>query len=280
MEEEKLNTVKPINIREVFASKSPRLAKFIPGLIYSYISKILHLNFINDFLKRNGHLMGIKFVDQAVNEFNIKEHIYGIENIPESGRFIIASNHPMGGFDGLLLMKTIDKKLGKFKFLSNDILLNIPNLNPLFVPVNKHGGHSRNVAKILAKTYLSDEQILIFPSGLASRKIKGKIVDLEWKKHFISKAVQYKRDIIPVYIAGGNSNQFYTIAKLRKFFRIKWNLEMFLLPDETMKHRNSEVSLYFGKPLPYTMFDKTKTHIEWAGYVKELVYRLPKQELT
>jgi putative hemolysin len=280
VEEEKLNTVKPINIREVFASKSPQLAKFIPGLIYSYISKILHLNFINDFLKRNGHLMGIKFVDQAVNEFNIKEHIYGIENIPESGRYIIASNHPMGGFDGLLLMKTIDKKLGKFKFLSNDILLNIPNLNPLFVPVNKHGGHSRNVAKILAKTYLSDEQILIFPSGLASRKIKGKIVDLEWKKHFISKAVQYKRDIIPVYIAGGNSNRFYTIAKLRKFFRIKWNLEMFLLPDETMKHRNSEVSLYFGKPLPYTMFDKTKTHNEWAGYVKELVYRLPKQELT
>jgi len=280
VEEKKTNTFKPINIREVFASKSPRLARLIPGFIYRYITRILHLDFINDFLKRNGNLMGIDFVDQVVHEFNVKEHVNGLENIPQSGRFIFASNHPMGGFDGLLLMKTVNKKLGKLKFLSNDILMNIPNLSPMFVPVNKHGGHSRDVAKILANAYLSDAQILIFPSGLASRKIQGKIVDLEWKKHFISKAIQYKRDIIPVFIGGRNSNRFYLLAKLRKFFRIKWNLEMFFLPDETMKHRNTDVSLYFGKPLPYTMFDKTKTHKEWATYVKELIYRLPEKKLA
>ncbi len=280
MEEKKSNTIKPIDIREVFASKNPGLARLIPGFIYRYISRILHLDYINDFLERNGQLTGIDFVEQVVREFNVKEHIQGLENIPEAGRFIFASNHPLGGFDGMLLMKTVDKKLGKLKFLSNDILMNIPNLSPLFVPVNKHGGHSRDVAKILSMAYLSNDQILIFPSGLASRKIKGKIVDLEWKKHFISKAVQYKRDIIPVFIGGRNSNRFYIVAKLRKFFRIKWNLEMFFLPDETMKHRNTDVNLYFGKPLPFTMFDKTKTHKQWATYVKDLVYRLPEEKLT
>ena len=280
MEEKKSNAIRPINIREVFASKSPRLARLIPGFIYRYIRGILHLDFINDFLKRNGHLTGIDFVDQVIKEFNVKEHIYGLENIPQSGRFIFASNHPLGGFDGLLLLRTVDKQLGNPKFLTNDILMNIPQLKPLFVPVNKHGGHSRDAAKILRKTYQSDDQILIFPSGLASRKIKGKVIDLEWKKHFISKAVQYKREIIPVFIAGKNSNRFYILAKLRKFFRIKWNLEMFFLPDETMKHRNRDVSLYFGKPLSYTLFDKTKTHNEWATYVKELVYRLPGEKLT
>ena len=280
MEEKKSNSVKPINIREVFTSKSPRLARLIPGFIYRYISRILHLDFINDFLKRNGHLTGIDFVEQVVNEFNVKEHIYGLENIPRTGRYIFASNHPLGGFDGLLLLKTVDKRLGNPKFLTNDILMNIPQLKPLFVPVNKHGGHSRDAAKILRETYLSKDQILIFPSGLASRKIKGNIVDLEWKKHFISKAVQYKRDVIPVFIGGKNSNRFYILAKLRKFFRIKWNLEMFFLPDETMRHRNTDVSLYFGKVLPYTTFDKTKTHYEWASYVKELVYHLPDEKLT
>jgi putative hemolysin len=153
--------------------------------------------------------------------------------------------------------------------------MNIPNLNPLFVPVNKHGGHSRDVAKILDETYRSDKQIMIFPAGLASRKIKGKIVDLEWKKHFISKAIRYKRDIIPVYIAGRNSNRFYRLANLRKFFKIKWNLEMFFLPDETMKHRNTDVHIYFGKPLSYEIFNNSKSHKEWAEFVKELVYRLP-----
>ncbi len=276
MEKEKPKEFKPIDIREVFKAKSPGIAKFIPGFVYNYLNRILHLDFLNDILERNGHLIGIEFVEQVVHDFNIKEHIYGFENIPDSGRFIFASNHPLGGFDGLLLMKYVKKKLGKLKFLSNDILMNIPNIRPMFVAVNKHGGHSRDAAKALLEVYNSDQQVLIFPAGLASRKIDGKIVDLDWKKHFISKSIKHKRDVIPIFIKGRNSNRFYRIANFRKFFRIKWNLEMFFLPDETVKHRNSDIPIYFGKPIPYTTFDKTKTHKEWTDWVKEQVYNLPK----
>lgn len=276
MEKEKPKEFKPIDIREVFKAKSPGIAKFIPGFVYSYLKRILHIDFLNDILERNGHLIGIEFVEQVVHDFNIKEHINGFENIPNSGRFIFASNHPLGGFDGLLLMKYVNKKLGKLKFLSNDILMNIPNLSPMFVAVNKHGGHSRDAAKALLEVYNSDQQVLIFPAGLASRKIKGKIVDLDWKKHFISKSIKHKRDVIPIFIEGRNSNRFYRIANFRKFFRIKWNLEMFFLPDETVKHRNTDIPIYFGKPIPYTTFDKSKTHKEWTDWVKEQVYNLPK----
>jgi putative hemolysin len=269
------DTFKPINIKEVFASKSPKLANLIPAFVYRYITRIMHIDFINDLLRRHGHLRGISFVDQVVKDFNVKEHLYGLENIPEKGRFIFAGNHPLGGFDAMLLMKTVDKKLGAHKFLTNDVLMNIPQLSPVFVPVNKHGGHGREAARLLTEAYNSDEQILIFPSGLASRKIKGKIVDLEWKKHFINKAVASKRDVIPVFIGGRNSNRFYLAAKLRKFFHIKWNLEMFLLPDETMRHRNTDVHLYFGKPIPYQTFDRSKTAQEWAQWVKNLTYSIP-----
>jgi 1-acyl-sn-glycerol-3-phosphate acyltransferase len=265
---------KPIDIKVVFAEKNPGLAKAMPNFVYRYINRILQLDFINDFLKRNGHLKGIDFVDQVVSEFNVKEHIYGYENIPDSGRFIFASNHPLGGFDGMILMKYVNQKLGKLKFLSNDILMNIPNLKSMFLAVNKHGGHSRGAAKILIETYNSDSQILIFPSGLASRKIKGEIMDLDWKKHFITKSIKHKRDVIPIFIDGRNSKRFYRVAKFRKFFRIKWNLEMFLLPDETVKHQNSDLPIYFGKPIPYTTFDKSKTHKEWADWVKDKVYNL------
>jgi putative hemolysin len=174
-------------------------------------------------------------------------------------------------------MKYVDQKLGKLKFLSNDILMNITNLSPMFIPVNKHGTNSREAARLLNQTYDSDVQILIFPSGLASRKIKGKIVDLEWKKHFISKAIKHKRDVIPVFFDGRNSNRFYRLAKIRKFLHIKWNLEMFFLPDETMRHKNSDINIYFGKPIPYSTFDNSKTHSEWAHWVKDLVYKLPQK---
>ncbi len=274
VEENNLNSYKPINVKQLFHEKNPAMAKVIPRFIFSYIGRILHLDFFNDFMKRNGHLKGIPFVNQAIKEFNIAEHINGFENIPESGRFIFASNHPLGGFDAFLLMKCVEKRLGKLKFLTNDILLGVPSLRPMFIPINKHGGNTREAAVILNETYNSDEQILIFPSGLASRKIKGKIVDLEWKKHFIAKAVKHQRDIIPVFIGGRNSNRFYRLANIRKFLHIKWNIEMFFLPDELMKQRNSEVPIYFGKPIPYQTFDKSKTQQEWAGWLKEQVYQL------
>ncbi|SHF27245.1 Putative hemolysin [Mariniphaga anaerophila] len=274
-EEGKIVPFKPINIREVFASKSPTLARFTPGFIYRYINKIVHIDFVNDLLKRNGHLRGIAFVDEVVKEFRVKLFLHGAEHIPESGKFIFASNHPLGGFDGLLLLKTVNAKLGDAKFLTNDILLNIKQLNDFFIPINKHGSHSRKAAKILEDAYDSDAQILIFPSGLASRKIKGKIVDLEWKKHFISKSIQHKRDVVPVFISGRNTNRFYRLANIRKFLHIKWNLEMFFLPDETMRHHDTDVHIYFGKPIPWSTFNKSKTLQQWAEWVKEKVYKLP-----
>ena len=112
-------------------------------------------------MQKYGQLKGIEFVDKVVEEFNVREHLHGAENIPSEGKFIFASNHPLGGFDGMLLMKNVEKRLGSFKFLSNDILLNIPQLSPVFVPVNKHGGHAREAAKMLSGVYESDDQVLI-----------------------------------------------------------------------------------------------------------------------
>jgi putative hemolysin len=272
---EGLKTFTPINIRELMKEKNPPLARFIPGFIYTLIHRIMRLDFMNNFMMKYGHLSGIDFINAAIKDFEVTEEIHGIENVPREGSFIFASNHPLGGFDSLLLMKQVYQRLGNFKFLVNDVLMKIPNLKPVFVPVNKHGGNSREAALLLSETYSSANQILIFPSGYASRKIKGKITDLAWNKHFIVKACQYKRDVIPVFIGGRNSNRFYRLARIRTLLHIGWNLEMFLLPDETYRHRKKTVQVYFGKPIPWAAFDKSKSQSEWAEWVKSIVYELP-----
>jgi len=274
VETEDNKSFQPINIRQIFNKKNPALAKILPGFVFRYINNILHIDFFNDFIIRNEHRKGIDFVNQAIIEFNVKEHIFGLENIPEKGRYIFASNHPFGGFDALLLMRNVHRKFGDLKFMANDILMSIPGLSSMFVPVNKHGGNSRDMAETLNKLYDTDIQILIFPAGLASRKVKNEVIDLDWKKHFITKAIRHQRDIVPVHVGGQNSKRFYRIANLRKFLGIKWNLEMFFLPDELVKQRNADVYIYFGKPIPYTTFDKTKTHDEWAEWVKNESYKL------
>lgn len=267
---------KPINIREVFQKKNPKLAGKLPGFVYRYINRIMHIDEINEILAKHGNERGIEFANSMVKHFNVQQTLIGLENIPATGSYIFASNHPLGGFDSLLILSNLDRILGNVVTLVNDILMNIPQLHPIFVPLNKHGGHSKEVAQKIHEAYASDKQILIFPSGFASRRIKGKIQDYEWKKHFIAKSIEYKRDIIPIHVSGRNSSFFYRLANFRTFFRMKWNLEMFYLADETFKHKNQKFTITFGKPIPYTHFDKSKSLDQWAAEIRALVYQLPK----
>jgi len=220
----------------------------------------------------------LDFMEAAYQEFNVDMDIKGEENLPESGRFLFVANHPLGGFDGNMLIYIIRKHYPRVVFLVNDILMNLKNMDEFFIPINKHGGQSRESVKQLDEAYRSGIQIISFPSGMVSRKLKGKIQDLVWQKNFIIKAKQYQRDVIPVHISGRNSNFFYRLANVRKFLGIKWNLEMLYLIDETYKHQNKTFSFTIGKPIPYTDFDHRYTPIEWAARVRDVVYRLPENK--
>jgi 1-acyl-sn-glycerol-3-phosphate acyltransferase len=266
--------IKPINIREIFHDKNPRMASLLPGFIYKYLEKIIHQRDVNDFLKKHGDKFGLDFVRAAIDDFKVTITVRGEENIHREGRFIFACNHPLGGFDGMLMMEVMSRYYSDFRSLSNDILMNLINLHPLLLPINKHGRQDSDAAARLHSTYLSNTQIITFPAGLVSRFINGQVMDLEWKKNFISKAVQYQRDVVPVHFTGRNSDFFYRLYRLRKFMGIKANIEMLFLVDETYRHRNDHLTITFGPPIPYTTFDRSKTPMEWAKWVKGQVYAL------
>ena len=263
-----------IDIDRVLKNKNPRLYKKIPNFLISYLKKIIHQDELNYIIETYKDLYGMDFNHAVLEYFNIKTSTIGRENVPDNGRFILASNHPIGGIDGMIFIQEAGKIFGSTKSIINDLLMNIKNLAPLFVGVNKHGKATKTVYEEIDKTFASDDQILIFPAGLASRRQKGKILDLEWKKTFITKAIQYKRDVIPVHISGRLSNFFYNFANIRKLLGIKANLEMLYLSDETFKQKNKDFVITFGKPIPYETFDKSMTHLEWAQKVKEHIYKL------
>ena len=266
--------VKQIDIREILRGKNPRIAALLPGFVYRYIHRIIHVDYLNHLLQQFGHLHDQEFLRAIIADFNVKIELTGEENLPASGRFIFAGNHPLGGFDGVLLLDVLSPRYKNVRFLVNDILLNLTPIKGLLIPINKHGAHSREAARLIEEAMQSDMQVLTFPSGLVSRKIKGKIVDLPWKKNFIHKAVEHHRDVIPVHFSGRNSNWFYFVAKLRKLLHISWNLEMFYLPDETYKHRNKTVHITFGKPIPWQSFGHSRSLEEWTDFVRGKVYEL------
>jgi hypothetical protein len=183
---------KPLDIRAVFYSKNPKLARLIPGFIYKYLERIVHQDELNEILSVHGEKLNNEFVKAVIEHFNVKIEIEGKENIPKEGRYIFASNHPLGGFDGLLLMNIIGRYFEGFKFLVNDLLMNLSNIRGLFVPINKHGNLGMQSVALINDALTSDIQILTFPSGLVSRRIKGQILDLQWQKSLIIQALKYR----------------------------------------------------------------------------------------
>lgn len=263
-----------IKIREVIHKKSPKLARWIPKPLVSYLERVIHEDEINYIMTKYHDDMGLDFVDSLLSELKVQVHLEGVEHIPLDEPVIFASNHPLGGLDGVAFMQAIGKYRKDVKFLVNDILMNIRNLEPLFIPVNKLGGQSKTGIAAIENAYASDQAVLVFPAGLVSRKINGRIVDLEWKKSFISKAKKYKKDIVPVYIDGRNSNFFYNLARLRNKIGLKANIEMLYLPDELFAQRGKDITIRIGKRIPYTHFDNSKNERQWAAEVKDIVYAM------
>jgi putative hemolysin len=267
-------TKKFIDIEEVIRKKNPKLLKILPGFAIAYLKRLIHQDEVNRIICDYRDRHGLSFVRSILEDMNVTYATEGLDKIPREGRYIYASNHPLGGFDGLVLMDVIGTVFPDIRFIVNDLLLNIKNFAPVFVPVNKHGRQSAEYARKIEETYSGDAQVLYFPAGLCSRKIKGEITDPKWNNNFVRKAVQYERDIVPVYFEGRNSDFFYNLANIRKKLHIKANIEMLFLVDEFFKQRGRRLHLRFGDPVPYTAFDKSKNYDAWADTVRKQVYAM------
>ena len=266
-----------IDIEKVLKSKAPNTK--VPKFIINYLRKIVHEKELNDFFIQYPGVRNLDFIEAAFEYLHVTTSIEGKENLPKGGTYIFVGNHPLGGLDGIttgyLLGKEYDRKI---RFFSNDILMNLEPMHEMFIPVNKVGNQNKNHATMMQELYESENNLLTYPAGMCSRKIKGKIVDLEWKKNFISKAIEYQRDVVPIYFEGRNSNFFYNLANLRKFFKIKLNIEMLYLVNEMFKKKGAHFTIRIGKPIAWQTFDKSKGLTEWAAWVKEIVYKMEKKE--
>lgn len=264
-----------IDVEKAIKGKNPRLLKFMPGFLLRYIIRTVHQEELNVAIERNKNRFGHDFVDAAMEEFGSKPIVIGAENIPKSGGVIMAANHPLGGLDGIAFMDVVGEYRKDIRFFVNDLLMAFKNLAPILVPVNKHGKNSADYTRKFEEIYASDECLLLFPAGLVSRRQKdGHIEDLIWKKSFISKSIQYQKNIIPVFIDGNNSKFFYNLAYWRKKIGIKANIEMFYLVDEMYKQRGKTLTFTFGEAISWETFTKDKPAEYWSEKVKRHVYAL------
>ena len=269
---------KTIDVEKILESKVGSKVGLLPGFAVSWLKRILHEDEVNRFLWESRHLSGTEWLTECVRYLDMTLQIDGIENLPpkDDGRlYTFVSNHPLGGIDGVALGSVIGNFYdSRFRYLVNDLLLNLPGLKPLCIGINKTGKQSRNFPAMVEAGFRSNHHILMFPAGLCSRKIEGKIHDLPWKKTFVSKSVEYQRDVVPIRFDGQNSDRFYRIANLCKALHLKFNVAMLFLVDEMYRNVHKAFRITIGKPIPWQTFDKSKSMVSWAKYVEDKVYEL------
>ena len=269
---------KTIDVRQILRGKMGAKAKYVPGFIVKWLERILHQDEVNEFLWDNRDRTGVEWLESCLKYLDTTLDIVGEENLPDGddGRlYTFVSNHPLGGQDGVALGAILGRHYGgNFRYLVNDLLMNLPGLAPLCIPINKTGRQSRNFPAMVEAGFRGDNHILMFPAGICSRRIDGTIHDLPWKKTFISKRVETHRDVVPIHFGGRNSDFFYNLADTCKRLGIKFNIAMLYLADEMYKNRHKTFRVAIGKPIPWQTFDKSKTPMEWAKYVQDIVYKL------
>lgn len=268
---------KTIDIDEILKSKMGRKVRYVPRFLVSWLKRLIHQDEVNRFLWESRHLTGTEWLTECVRYLKITLEVVGTENLPNKNDgklYTFVSNHPLGGQDGVSLGSIIGQHYdGNFRYLVNDLLLNLPGLKPVSIGINKTGKQSRDFPRMVEAGFKGDNHLLMFPAGLNSRMIKGEIHDLPWKKTFITKSVESHRDVVPIRFSGRNSNRFYRIAKFSDRF-LPFNLAMLFLVDEMYRNVGKTFRVVIGKPIPWQTFDKSRTPMEWAQYVEDKVYEL------
>lgn len=265
-----------IDIGDVLRQKAPGIARKTPRFAVDWLRRTVREKEINHILASYWDLPPQQFIRACFGEWQVTYSVAGLEKLDPSGRYLFVANHPFGGMDGMMLADKLIDRFGDARVVVNDLLMHVEPLRPLWIPVNKHGSQSSLYARQFDEAFASDLPILTFPAGLCSRRIGGRVADLEWKTSFLKKAAASQRDIVPVFVEGRLSDFFYRVDRVRKALGIRFNIEMLWLPDEMFSQQGKHFRMAAGDPIPIGELQRLGSLREQAEEVRRKTYFLEK----
>ncbi|MFH1050706.1 MAG: lysophospholipid acyltransferase family protein [bacterium] len=257
---------------------------FVQNIFIKILNHIMHIDEINNILKSNRDKYGFDFIDEVFEylDFTFKISYKDKLKIPSEGKLIIVANHPMGGLDGLALLKAVSETRKDIKIVANDLLLNIENLSSLFLPYDIFSPVNRlRQIKDIEKSLLNDEAVIFFPAAEVSRMSLKGIRDKKWLNGPVKLAQKVNATVLPIFIDSKNTKLFYLVSMIVKRFSI------LLLTREMFKKSKSEINIKISDPIPSNVFnsnimdDKTltallKAHVYKIGKGKKGIFKSEK----
>lgn len=240
------------------------------------LMKILKISTLNKIYDRNKHLKDVEFLNAILDEFQIKFEIpeEDLKRLPKDGAYITISNHPLGGIDGILLLKLMLEREPNFKIIANFLLHRIDPMKPYIMPVNPFETHKDAKSSVIGiketLRHLSDGKPLgMFPAGEVSTYKDGKlVVDRQWEEGAIKLIKKAKVPVIPIYFHAKNSRLFYMLSKLNDTLRTA------KLPSELLTQKDRVIKVRIGKPISLNEQNEYESIEEYSEFLRKKTYML------
>ncbi len=249
---------------------------FIGTFIGWILMKVLKISTINKFYNRNKHLTEVEFLDSILDEFQIKFEIpeEDLKRLPKDGAYVTISNHPLGGIDGVLLLKLMVEQRKDFKIIANFLLHRIEPMKQYIMPVNPFEDRKDVKSSIAgfknAIQHLRDGHPLgIFPAGEVSTYRDGKlVVDKPWEESAMKLVKKAEVPIVPIYFHAKNSKLFYKLSKISDSFRTA------KLPSEVLTQKRRVIKVRIGKPIAVKDQKEHDSLNDFTEFVRKKTYML------
>ena len=242
------------------------------------LMKVLKISTLNRIYNRNKHLSNLEFLDSVLDEFQIKFEIpeEDMKRLPKEGPYITISNHPLGGIDGILLLKLMIEQRSDFKIIANFLLHRIEPLKPYIMPVNPFEDRKDVASSISgfknAILHLREGHPLgVFPAGEVSTYRDGKlVVDKEWEEAAMKLIQKAEVPVVPIYFHAKNSRLFYRLSKLSDTLRTA------KLPSELLTQKRRVIKVRVGKPISVNDQKEHQSLPEFSEFLRRKTYMLSK----
>nr|WP_298995230.1 lysophospholipid acyltransferase family protein [uncultured Allomuricauda sp.] len=249
---------------------------FIGTFIGWLLMVVTKITTMNSFYTKNKNLSGTEFLESILEHYEIDFEIpeEDLKRLPKTGPYITISNHPLGGIDGVLLLKLMLQERKDFKIIANFLLQRIVPLKPFIMPVNPFENHKDAKSSVMgfktALTHLRDGHPLgIFPAGEVSTYRDGKlVVDRPWEEAAIKLIRKAEVPVVPIYFHARNSRLFYRLSKINDVFRTA------KLPSELTTQRRRPIKVRVGQPISVASQKEEKTLEGFTELLRKKTYLL------
>lgn len=240
------------------------------------LMKVLKISTLNKIYDHNKHLEDVAFLNGILDEMEIKFEIpeEDLKRLPKDGAYITISNHPLGGIDGILLLKLMLEREPNFKIIANFLLHRIVPLKKYIMPVNPFENHKDAKSSVVGiketLRHLSDGKPLgIFPAGEVSTYKDGKlVVDKPWEEGALKLIRKAKVPVVPIYFHAKNSRLFYWLSKIDDTLRTA------KLPSELLTQKDRVIKVRIGKPISVNEQNEIESFEEYSEFLRKKTYML------